>query len=108
MIAALVPAAGRSERMGRPKLILPIGGVPLIARVVAALRSGGPDPVVVVAPPPDAPGGAGAARPAGPAGPGERACAPTAQGGRVVFSPEPTADMRASVVLGLDHLASGP
>jgi len=26
MIAAIVPAAGRSERMGRPKLILPIAG----------------------------------------------------------------------------------
>ena len=25
VIAAIVPAAGRSERMGRPKLILPIG-----------------------------------------------------------------------------------
>ena len=55
-IAAIVPAAGRSERMGRPKLILPIGGATVIARVVAALRQGGAEPVVVVAPPAEAPG----------------------------------------------------
>ncbi len=51
MIAAVVPAAGRSQRMGRPKLLLPIGGESLIGRVVTALREGGADRVVVVAPP---------------------------------------------------------
>ena len=42
MIAAVVPAAGRSQRMGRPKLLLPIGGDSLIGRVVTALREGAP------------------------------------------------------------------
>ena len=57
MIAAVVPAAGMSTRMGRPKLVLEVGGQPLIARVVAALRGGGADAVVVVAPPPGQEGG---------------------------------------------------
>jgi molybdenum cofactor cytidylyltransferase len=51
MIAGIVPAAGRSQRMGRPKLLLPIQGRTLIAHVVSALREGGADRVVVVAPP---------------------------------------------------------
>lgn len=48
MIAAIVPAAGRSERMGRCKLTLRIGGRSVIERVIGALRDGGADPVVVV------------------------------------------------------------
>lgn len=32
--AAVVPAAGASRRMGRPKMLLPVGGEPLIAHVV--------------------------------------------------------------------------
>jgi molybdenum cofactor cytidylyltransferase len=54
LIAAIVPAAGESQRMGRPKLILTIGGQTVIARVVSALREAGADPVIVVSPPPDA------------------------------------------------------
>jgi molybdenum cofactor cytidylyltransferase len=53
MIAAIVPAAGRSSRMGRPKLTLPVGGRPVIERVVSALRVGGANPVVVVSGPHD-------------------------------------------------------
>ncbi|AMV39544.1 NTP transferase domain-containing protein [Planctomyces sp. SH-PL62] len=56
-IAAIVPAAGASLRMGRPKLLLEFGGRPLIARVVEALLAAGAQPVVVVAPPEDAPEG---------------------------------------------------
>ncbi len=56
MIAAIVPAAGHSQRMGRPKLILEIGGRTVIDRVVTALREGGATPVLVVAPPVDAAG----------------------------------------------------
>lgn len=33
---AIVPAAGRSERMGRPKLLLPVAGRPVIDHVLAA------------------------------------------------------------------------
>jgi CTP:molybdopterin cytidylyltransferase MocA len=80
--------------MGRPKLILPIGGMAVIARVVAALRDGGADPVVVVAPPPETPGGPAVAEEA------------ARLGTRVVVPEGPTADMRASVELGLDALAA--
>lgn len=41
MIAAIVPAAGRSRRMGRPKLLLPIRGRPLVTRVVDGLLQAG-------------------------------------------------------------------
>lgn len=52
MIAAIVPAAGQSSRMGRPKLTLPLsGGEMVIARVVSALKAGGADPVLVIGPP---------------------------------------------------------
>ena len=72
MIAAIVPAAGRSKRMGQPKLLLPIDGETLIARVVTALREGGAERVVVVAPPADSDEGPAVAR-AGRAGRGFRA-----------------------------------
>jgi molybdenum cofactor cytidylyltransferase len=96
MIAAVVPAAGRSERMGRPKLTLTLGGETVIARVVAALRAGGADPVVVVVPPTDAPGATMLA------GEAEEA------GAVVVVPPERPIDMRASFEHGLDRLARGP
>ncbi|WP_165250845.1 NTP transferase domain-containing protein [Paludisphaera soli] len=67
-IAAIVPAAGASVRMGRPKLLLEFGGRPLIARVVEALVAAGARPVVVVAPPAEAPEGPAVARAAFEAG----------------------------------------
>jgi molybdenum cofactor cytidylyltransferase len=93
MIAAIVPAAGRSERMGRPKLILPIGSTTVIARVVTALREGGADPVVVVATPSDLPGATILANEA------------RAAGAVVVVPAEHPIDMRASIELGLDNLS---
>lgn len=93
MIAAIVPAAGHSERMGRPKLILPVGGVTVIARVVQALRQGGADHVAVVTPPADAPGAATLAREAEHAG------------ALVIVPPERPIDMRASFERGLDRFA---
>jgi molybdenum cofactor cytidylyltransferase len=48
MILALVPAAGKSTRMGRPKLALPLHGATVLERVVLALRSGGAEHVLVV------------------------------------------------------------
>ncbi len=44
----VVLAAGASRRMGRPKQLLPIGGVPLVRTVVAGLLPAGLAPVVVV------------------------------------------------------------
>ena len=92
MIAAIVPAAGRSERMGRPKLILPIGGLSVIAHVTSALRKGGADPVLVVVPPPSVAGAPALAAEAARAG------------GCVVVAEPPPPDMRSSVECGLDHL----
>jgi molybdenum cofactor cytidylyltransferase len=92
MIPAIVPAAGRSERMGRPKLILPIGGTTVIARLVRTLVEGGAEPVVVVTPPLDAPGAAVLADEARSAG------------AIVVVAAERPADMRASFELGIVHL----
>jgi molybdenum cofactor cytidylyltransferase len=48
-IFAVVPAAGFSRRMGRPKLLLPLGGRAVIARVLEALRGGGVDATYVLA-----------------------------------------------------------
>jgi molybdenum cofactor cytidylyltransferase len=95
VIVALIPAAGRSTRMGRPKLILSVDGVPLIARVVAALRDGGAGRVVVVAPPITEPGSLLLIE------------AAEGQGAEMVIARSPTADMRASVELGLEDLARG-
>ncbi|HEV3164348.1 MAG TPA: nucleotidyltransferase family protein [Isosphaeraceae bacterium] len=92
MIAAIVPAAGSSRRMGEPKLLLPIHGVSMIARVVRALKEGGADRVVVVAPPETI---AGAALIAAEA---------AAQAAHVIVPPEQPTDMRASVEVGLAWL----
>src|SRR5436853_3247349 len=44
---AVLPAAGASRRMGLPKLLLPFRGAPLVAAVVAALRGGGVEGIVL-------------------------------------------------------------
>ena len=49
MPAAILPAAGSSRRMGRPKLLLPFRGTSLVGAVVAALRQAGAAPIVLVA-----------------------------------------------------------
>jgi molybdenum cofactor cytidylyltransferase len=96
MIAAIVPAAGRSARMGRPKLLLPIGGRSVIARVIAALREGGADPIVMVVAPAAIDGAAALA-------------AEAKQGGACVVSADPAPpDMRASAERGLDRIGQGP
>lgn len=46
--AAIVLAAGRSERMGQPKALLPWGNRPLIAYQIAGLAAAGCLPVIVV------------------------------------------------------------
>jgi molybdenum cofactor cytidylyltransferase len=49
VLPAIVLAAGRSTRMGRPKALLPApDGRPFVARVHRALAGGGAGPVVVV------------------------------------------------------------
>jgi CTP:molybdopterin cytidylyltransferase MocA len=52
--AAIVPAAGASRRMGRPKLLLPFAAGNVVGGVVAALRGGGVGEVALVVAPGDA------------------------------------------------------
>jgi molybdenum cofactor cytidylyltransferase len=47
--AAIVPAAGASRRMGRPKLLLPYADGTVLGCLVGALRVAGVSPIVVVA-----------------------------------------------------------
>jgi molybdenum cofactor cytidylyltransferase len=84
MIFALIPAAGKSTRMGRPKLALPLGGDTVLGRVISALRAGGADRVVVVV------------------GPHVQELVPLAEvvGAEVCLLPVETADMRATVEHG--------
>jgi molybdenum cofactor cytidylyltransferase len=48
LVAGIVLAAGRSSRMGHPKLLLEIDGETFLGRAVRTLREGGCDPVVAV------------------------------------------------------------
>jgi len=48
--AGVIPSAGASLRMGRPKALLQVGGETFLSRTIRALRSGGCDPVLVVVP----------------------------------------------------------
>jgi molybdenum cofactor cytidylyltransferase len=88
MIFALLPAAGKSTRMGRPKLLLPLGGRTVLDCVIAALRQGGVGQVLVVV---------------GPHVPGLAAVAAKA-GAHVCPLAEETPDMRATVEWGLRWL----
>jgi molybdenum cofactor cytidylyltransferase len=48
MIWAVVPAAGKSERMGRPKMLLPFGRKTLIEKVVSGVMKFSIDGILVV------------------------------------------------------------
>jgi molybdenum cofactor cytidylyltransferase len=95
VIAAVVPAAGRSARMGRPKLLMDFEGESLIRRVVTALGAGGADRIIVVTPA-ESPEAAAIA-------------AEAADAGAEVLIPETQpAEMRDSVELGLAVLDADP
>ncbi|GIW83867.1 MAG: 4-diphosphocytidyl-2C-methyl-D-erythritol kinase [Gemmataceae bacterium] len=87
-VLAVVPAAGQSVRMGQPKLLLPWGRQTVIEAVVAALRAGGVDRVLVVV------------------GPKMEALAEraSAAGALIHTLTTPTPDMRSTVEQGLDYL----
>lgn len=87
-VFALIPAAGMSRRMGRPKLALPLGDRTVLEHVVAAVRDGGVQDVVVVI------------------GPRTVFLQPLAgrAGARVHLLPAETPDMRATVQAGLAWL----
>jgi molybdenum cofactor cytidylyltransferase len=88
MTFAIVPAAGHSTRMGRPKLSLPLGDRTVLERVVAALRGGGVRHVLVVV---------------GPHVPELVPLAATG-GADVCLLPRATPDMRSTVEHGLRWL----
>jgi molybdenum cofactor cytidylyltransferase len=96
MTFALLPAGGKSRRMGRPKLALPLGRGTVLGHAVAALREAGADPVLVVV---------------GPHVP-ELGPLAAAAGAAVLQLEEETADMRATVEHGLrwleDRCRPGP
>ena len=48
MIAAVVLSAGESRRMGRPKALLPIGGVTFLEQIVSAFKSSKVGDIIVV------------------------------------------------------------
>jgi CTP:molybdopterin cytidylyltransferase MocA len=85
MTIALIPAGGKSVRMGRPKLTLPLRGRTVIEWVVEAIRAGGVERVLVVL------------------GPHAAEVRPLAEkaGAHVDVLPAETPDMRATVEQGL-------
>ncbi len=85
---AIVPAAGNSVRMGRPKLLLPLQGQPLIARTIAAWRQSRVDRVLIVVRPDD------------------RLLADVARqaDAEVILPSVPPPDMKASIQAALRHL----
>jgi molybdenum cofactor cytidylyltransferase len=89
MMFGLIPAAGRSRRMGRPKLALPVGGRTVLEHVLAALRQGAVGPTLVVLAPHVA----------------DLAAVAEAGGAHVLQLPAETPDMRATVLHGLGWLA---
>jgi molybdenum cofactor cytidylyltransferase len=93
LMAAVVPAAGRSERFGRMKLLAAVGGEPLLDRTLASLIDAGLSPVVVVTAPDAALGAA------------TRLFHPAV---RRVVNPEPSRGMFSSIRRGLEAVGSRP
>jgi molybdenum cofactor cytidylyltransferase len=85
----LIPAAGHSVRMGRPKLLLPVAGQPLILHTLAAWRKSRVERIVVVIRPGDV----------------DLADTVRAAGIDVVVPPAPPPDMKSSLLYGLAHIA---
>ena len=48
MISAIILAAGKSKRMGKPKLILPLNGKTVIEKVIETVKESNVDNIVVV------------------------------------------------------------
>lgn len=89
--AGVVPSAGASERMGRPKPLLTVHGSTFVERAVGALARGGCEPVFVVV----AEGDEATARAASDAG------------ARVLTNPEPGEGPITSLRLALADLEGG-
>jgi molybdenum cofactor cytidylyltransferase len=95
VIHAIIPAAGKSSRMGRPKLALPVGNSTVLERLIQTLRAGDISSIHVVLAPNE-----------------EQLATLTARaGGRAIHLPQATPDMRATVAFGFqwlqDHAQAG-
>jgi molybdenum cofactor cytidylyltransferase len=88
MAVAIVPAAGRSRRMGRPKLLLPFGEQTVLGATLEALARGGVGTIVLVGAPGDDDLGRWAA----------------SHGARLAINPRPDDGMLTSVWAGLEAL----
>lgn len=87
---AIIPAAGRSQRMGRPKLLLPWGAQTLIEHVIGTWLASRVNRVVLVAHPQDS----------------QLAQVAAAAGAEVVRPAVAPPDMKASVLAALEHLSA--
>jgi molybdenum cofactor cytidylyltransferase len=85
VIFGLIPAGGQSRRMGRPKLLLPLGKRTILDHVIATIQEAGIERILVVAT---------ATAP-------ELSTVAEAAGATVLTLPDPTPDMRATVQIGL-------
>lgn len=85
---AVIPAGGLSRRMGRPKLLLPLGGETVIRRVLETLNAAGVSAVYVLIREDDEPLRAEVSR----------------TGATIVTTPSATRDMRRSVELLLQAI----
>jgi molybdenum cofactor cytidylyltransferase len=88
-VFALIPAAGKSQRMGRPKLSLPLGEKTVLEHVIAAVKAAGVAHVLVVVVAPHV---------------AELATLAEAAGADAFRLAEETPDMRATIERGLDWL----
>lgn len=86
---AIIPAAGVSARMGQPKLLLPLDGTTLIERTIRAWQSAGVDHVFVVLRADDI----------------ALLKIVVSSGATAVIADPAPADMKASVLEGLDYIA---
>lgn len=78
---AIILAAGASERMGRPKQLLELDGIPLLTRMVRMARDVGAEPLVVL-------------------GAHSDAVTPSADGARSLYNPNWSDGMGSSLALG--------
>lgn len=91
ILAAVVPAAGLSRRMGREKVLLPFGRSSVLETILETLAAAGITEVVTVLRP-DLPQAA------------ERA---SRAGARVIFNAQPEEEMLVSIRLGLEAVTPG-
>jgi molybdenum cofactor cytidylyltransferase len=84
----MIPAAGRSVRMGSPKLLLPWGEKTVIEAVLAAWRESRVSQIVMTVHPDDV----------------QLAKIAAAAGAEIVTVDPPPVDMKASVLAGLDYV----